>query len=300
MNARQLATAAGVTLTLLAASAVADGRATDAQVDQAVLSNLASTYKIHADVVSHIDLTGAFGTESQWTFVVAKQPDDESNVLSGGGNKEGAVSACFVKELEPDCSDTLFLPLYRTRGFLLAAGERPFYDLFKSQIVYSSLHAPLLILKACSVHGGNGSCGISTFLFVYDKATDRFRIAFSNMTGRNNNEETRFIESGPLQGDVVVANPPGHAPFRYSIEVYRPAAGGNYGRILSYRGQTSYDDGNPLPVIDSEMPVLLKRLGHWKAGDALPVPTAMPAGCTRLFLRKGVEWCGPDTGDVAR
>ena len=166
--------------------------------------------------------------------------------------------------------------------------------------MYSPPHAPVLSFKACSLHGGNGSCGISTFLFVYDKAADRFRIAFSNMTGSNNNEETRFVESGPLQGDVVVATPPSNAPFGYTVEVYRPAPGGNYVRILRYRGRTSYDDGNPLPVIDSEMPALLKRLRHWKAGDALPIPPAMPAGCMRLFLRKGVEWCGSDSSQVAR
>ncbi len=65
MNARQLATAAGVTLAFLAASAGADSRATDTQVDQAVLSNLASTYKIHSEIVSHIDLTVPFGTKSR-------------------------------------------------------------------------------------------------------------------------------------------------------------------------------------------------------------------------------------------
>ena len=52
-------------------------------------------------------------------------------------------------------------------------------------------------------------------------------------------------------------------------------------------------DGNPLAVIDSEMPETLRRLGLWKEGDALPVPPRMPQRCTLLVMRKGVEWCEP-------
>ena len=64
-----------------------------------------------------------------------------------------------------------------------------------------------------------------------------------------------------------------------------------YSRTLKYRGHTGYNDGNPLAVIDSEMPETLRQLGLWKTGDALPVPPLMPGGCTRLVMRKGVEWC---------
>jgi hypothetical protein len=132
---------------------------------------------------------------------------------------------------------------------------------------------------------------ISTFLLDYDQKADRFRVVFFNITGRNNNEETRVVESGPLQGSVVIAEPTPGAPFRYFIEVHQRTSEAAYSRALKYRSQTGYGDGNLLAVIDSEMPETLRRLGFWKPGDALPVPPRMPAGCRQLVLRKGVAWC---------
>ena len=55
--------------------------------------------------------------------------------------------------------------------------------------------------------------------------------------------------------------------------------------------KTVYGDGNPLAVIDSEMPEILLRLHLRRPGDPLPVPPAMPATCHRLEMRDGVEWC---------
>jgi hypothetical protein len=92
---------------------------------------------------------------------------------------------------------------------------------------------------------------------------------------------------------VIVAHPTNDAPFTYFVEVYKRNSDSAYSRVLSYRGNTRYGDGNPLAVIDSEMPETLRRLGLWKTGDALPVPRRMPRGCTRLLMRKGVEWCEP-------
>ena len=293
MNARRVATLTTAALALAAASVAAKAAPADSGVDRAVLASLAATYGIRSSVVAHVDLTGPFGTTAPWTLVVAKQPDDEGLDAYGAGG-EGAVSVCFVRGARPQCSDALFRALYEKHQYVLADGVRPLYALFESRVVRASASTPLLALKACSAHGGNGSCGISTFLFAYDAGQDRFRVVFSNLTGSNNNQATRFIEDGPLQGDVVVATPTDEAPFTYWIEVYRPAADGAYGRVLRYRGRTGYGDGNRLSVIDSEMPTLLARFGHWKPGDALPVPPVLPAGCTRLTLRKGVEWCAAD------
>ena len=106
-------------------------------------------------------------------------------------------------------------------------------------------------------------------------------------------EEPRFVESGPLLGSVVVASPADGPPFTYLVEVYTRMADGEYSRTLRYRGRTGYGDGNSLAVIDSEMPETLRRMGLWKTGDALPVPPSLPAGCMRLVLRGGVEWCEP-------
>ena len=138
---------------------------------------------------------------------------------------------------------------------------------------------------------GDGDCAIATALYLYDKGTDRFIRVFLNRTGRNNNQATRFVESGPLQGDVIVDNPTENAPYTYWIEVYRAGNSGQYGQILRYRGRTGYADGNPLAVADSEMPEILHRLGLWHPGDPLPAPAHLPQGCRHLFMRHGEEWC---------
>jgi len=114
---------------------------------------------------------------------------------------------------------------------------------------------------------------------------------FLNVTGRNNNEATRFVERGPLTGDVIVDYPTEDAPYTYWIEVYRAGKSGQYARILRYRGRTGYADGNRLAVADSEMPEILQHLELWKPGDALPVPAQMPQGCSKLFMRQNEEWC---------
>lgn len=111
--------------------------------------------------------------------------------------------------------------------------------------------------------------------------------------GRNNNQEARFVENGPLLGSVIVSYPTDDAPFTYFVEVYKRVSDSDYSQVLRYRGNTRYGDGNPLAVIDSEMPETLRRLGLWKEGDALPVPPRMPQRCTRLVMRKGVESCEP-------
>ena len=289
-----------VTLALLAAGgASANESLSPAEIDQAVISNLSSVYGINSTVVAHVDLTKPFHTKSRWTLVIGKQPDEESTAEDGVGRPKGVVSVCFVQNADPDCSEAMFLGKYPERNSTLAPGEGLFYELFANDIVYSrpGRADPLLRIKTCTMPGANGSCGVSTFLFAYDRKADAFRAVFFNITGRNNNQATRFVESGPLLGDVIVANPTGDAPFRYYVEVYKRNGAGEYARVLRYRGRTGYGDGNPLAVIDSEMPEILRRLGLWKTGDALPVPPTMPPGCTRLVMRKGVEWCVPNSAE---
>ena len=87
--------------------------------------------------------------------------------------------------------------------------------------------------------------------------------------------------------------PEWHAPFRYSIEVHRPTPTGTYRQVLSYKSATRYGDGNPLAVIDSEMPNIQKRLGLWKPGEPLPAPRLDGNGkpCANPTLKKTELWC---------
>ena len=296
LKIRWTAAAVAATLMLAVGGTSAKELVGTAEIDQAVISKLSSLYGINSKVIAHVDLTKPFDTKSQWTLVIGKQPAEESTAQDGVGDPIGVISVCFVENADPDCSESMFLARYGEQNITLAPGKRPFYELFASELVYSGSGktVPLLRIVTCTMPGANGNCGVSTFLFAYDREAEGFRAVFSNSTGRNRNQATRFVESGPLLGNVIVAYPTGDAPFTYYVEVYKRNAAGEYGRVLRYRGRTGYGDGNPLAVIDSEMPETLRRLGLWKTGDALPVPPTMPAGCTRLVMRKGVEWCEPN------
>jgi hypothetical protein len=264
-----------------------------ATIDQAAISELSAQFGVNSKVITHLDLTQSFQTRPQWALVVAKQPDLESTVVDGSGERIGAVHFCFVENGHPDCSEEMFLAKYREQKVSVASGEAPFYELFASDVVFSGpgRTLPLLRIKSCTNRAVNGNCGVSTFLFDYDRKAEKFRVTFFNMMGRNNNQEARFVENGPLLGAVIVVYPTDDSPFTYFVELHKRSSDGTYSRVLRYRGHTGYGDGNPLAVIDSEMPETLRQLGLWNVGDALPVPPRMPPGCTRLVMRKGVEWC---------
>jgi hypothetical protein len=254
------------------------------EVARSVIARLSHKSVTEPKVISHIDLTEPFGTITQWTFVVVQDgghpiPDFE---------ERGPIFLCLVKAGSPDCAEDL----YRHVNNEQPRPETP-YHLLAGSVVYAGQNksSPLLLVKVCGQEGGNGNCEIATALYRYDREADRFNRVFLDVTGRNNNEATRFAGRGPLQGDLIVNYPTEDAPYTYWIEVYRAGESGRYVQILRYRGHTGYNDGNPLAVSDSEMPEILHRLGFWQPGDALPVPAEMPKGCIDLFMRQGEEWC---------
>jgi hypothetical protein len=264
---------------------------TAAKIDQTVVSELSSMHGSTSRIIEHIDLTTPFQTKTQWALVIGKEPDEEGTE-GPLGDPIGAVSVCFINNESIDCSERMLTDCMG-QNISIGQGERLFYELHDSAVVYSGPRKtqPLLMVRTCTMPGVNGNCGVSTFLFDYDQNADRFYNVFFNITGRNNNQETRFIESGPLIGDVIVAEPTNSAPFTYWMEIYKRNGSGKYERFLRYRGKTGYADGNPLAVIDSEMPEIQKHLKLWTPGQDLPVPPKMPTGCTKLFMRNGVEWC---------
>ena len=211
------------TLILVAGGVDAQTQINTTAIDQAVISKLSAQFGIHSKIITHLDLTKPFQSKSRWSLVAAKQPDEESSATDGLGEREGAISLCFVENDEPDCSEELFLAKYREQKISFDSGPGPFYELFASDVVFSGpgRTLPLLRIKSCTAHGANGNCGVSTFLFAYDRKAERFRVVFFNMTGRNNNDETRFVENGPLLGSVIVTDPTSDAPFTYFVEVYR-------------------------------------------------------------------------------
>jgi hypothetical protein len=254
-------------------------------VDRSVIAALSHQAVTKPKVISHIDLTEPFATATQWTFVAVQ---DGSQPAPDDFEDHGPIFLCLVKAASPDCA----LHLYQH-----VRSDGPWFDtpyhLRYGKVVYANQDnsSPLLFMQVCGAASGDGDCGIATALYQYDRGSDRFVRVFLNLTGRNNNQSTRFVESGPLQGDVIADVPTENAPYGYWIEVYRANESGQYAQILRYRSRTHYGDGNPLAVADSEMPEILSHFGLWKPGDAPPVPAHMPKGCTQLSMRLGEEWC---------
>jgi hypothetical protein len=259
-------------------------RSTANEVDQAVISVLAAHGSSKHNVISHVDLSKPFGATTQWTFVVVQ----EDSTAPTDMEDHGPIHLCFVEKTKVDCLNDLF-PEDSSKGL---SSDIP-YHLIDDRIVSASQSESkhLFLLQVCTAQIFDGNCGVATALYRYDSHSDRFVRAFLNHTGRNNNEVTRFISVGPLQGDVIVNYPTENAPYTYWVEAYRADDSGNYARILRYRGRTRYGDGNPLAVADSEMPEILHRMGLWKPGDPLPLPPHLPASCSHLYMRQGEEWC---------
>jgi len=205
-------------------------------------------------LVRRIDLTQAFDTRSNWTLLVTELPGEDK-----------AVSVSFVKEPS------------REEHVKLFPGERSFYTLLDCRIVASKPagQAPLLLIRACTLRYGNCSCWISTLLYAYDRDSDSFRTVFFGLAASDAKQATRFIESGPLQGRVVVVTPASGAGFGRVVEVYKRSVIGEYLRVLVYCSSTCCVDADCTSVIDSEMPEIFRRLGK----DQMPA-AALSAAAT--------------------
>jgi len=247
-------------------------------IDQSVVSSLPTLNGESANIVAHLDLTSPFNTQAQWTFVAAILPGSHTDGASEEPVKGGPLTQCFVHDLRPKCTYTAIMSSNLDYSIPI--------ELYSAAVVFRGANSTrsLLVIKTGGSHGGNGSHYIYTELFSYDRQLDDFKSVFSNATGSNNNQRTRFVEEGPLRGDVIVDEPDGCC---YRLKVYRLGGSGHYASILSYRSHTVYGDGNPLSVSDSEMPEILRRLGLWHKGDALPIPHE---GCIPV-MRRGEEWC---------
>jgi len=241
---------------------------------------------------AEIDLAGPFHARSAWRLVVTEAPPAKDY---GGNDAPGALTLCLRKGPGGPCvSAPVSPPLRKTTPDDPIAWE-PHY-LLKSEVVYprGRSAAPFLLIVTGSLNSGDGDQVVVTQLLAYDAARDAFRRVYEASAGRNNNEEIRFIAAGPLRGAVITAEPQSHRPFGYWITVEKLDPANFYRRVLRYRSATIYNDGNPLAVIDSEMPGIERRLGLWKPGQPLPAPRLGGGGkpCLEPTLRRGELWCG--------
>jgi hypothetical protein len=171
--------------------------APDREIEQRVFETVNGLYGGTSEVRGYLPLTEPFKAASRWELVAAKETDLQDEMID-----PNPVTICFVRSDVPDCSEKGLFPI--SDGIADNQG-RLFHSFLEARVVYASADrtAPLLLLKACSSAGVNGNCGTYTFLFAYDHSRGQFYLAFHDIVPRNLNGTTRFVEAGPLLGDVV-------------------------------------------------------------------------------------------------
>ena len=227
-----------------------------------------------------MDLSRLFGLSPGWRFTAVQAPPVDDH----GEKQPGRIALCIQAKAAP-CV------------IALESGPVPdpepqfhgFHFLDDARLVYPrGPHGrPLLLVRASSLEAFDGNRDVVTQLISYDPTAHDFRRVYRYLTGRNNNQEVRYFGSGPLKGDVISAEPAENIPYGYWITVNALTPAYTYRQVLHYRSATIYNDGNPIAVIDSEMPNIQRRLGLWHAGMPLPVP----AHCQKPHLIKTELWC---------
>ncbi len=238
-----------------------------------------------------LDLVEAFHTRSAWRLVVTQGPPTRDY---GDNDAPGALTFCLHKGSDGPCVSAPVTPPPQPAPSGAPAWE-PHY-LLSAEVVHPQgpNGAPVLLLVTGSLNAGDGDQIVETQLVAYDASQDAFRRVYAGRTGHNNNQEIRFVKEGPLQGSVITVEPQDRPPYAFLVVVNQPASSGAYRQVLRYQSATRYNDGNPLAVIDSEMPNIERRLGLWRPGQ--PIPTPAPDGtgkpCLRPTLRHTELWCG--------
>ena len=241
---------------------------------------------------TQLDLAGPFHTRSPWRLIVTEGPPVKDY---GDNDAPGALTLCLRRgPTEPCVSDPVTVPLHAPTSDYAIAWEPHYLRVAKVVYPRGQKAAPLLLIVTGSLNSGDGDQVVATELVRYDPARDAFERVFAQSTGHNNNQEIRFVTNGPLMGSVITAEPQEHLPYGYWIVVSKATPTGIYRPVLRYRSATLYNDGNPLAVIDSEMPNIEERLGLWKPGAPLPAPRLTSDGkpCLKPTLKHSELWCG--------
>jgi hypothetical protein len=235
-------------------------------------------------IVSRTDLSATFAASPGWRLLAFQGPGTPDD-FEPEGRAPGAILLCVSRDGGRSCHPDLSRLL--TIDSEPGTSEIPHY-LDQVRIVRPRPGHALLLVETAGLHSGDGDQRVWTAALSYDGRRNEFAVAYQHHVGRNNNQEIRYIAGGPLRGAIVSVEPTGDAPFGFWVAVNRLAPSGRYRQVLRYRSATHYGDGNPLAVIDSEMPNIQQRLGLWRPGRALPLPAR---GCRRPRLINHELWC---------
>lgn len=257
----------------------------------AFLGGAASAGTVGPPIHRTIDLARPFAAASAWRLSIDQGPP-VADPNYDGEKAPGALRLCLSRNERKPCE--VELESLQGSKQKAPAEERIWNDahyLGQTEIVLprGPGKPPALLIQAASLQGLNGDQANFTQVFVYRRNSDRFERVYSFQTAHNNNQEVRFMTSGPLAGDIISVEPTGGAPFGFWVTVNAPQADGSYRQRLKFRSATRYADGNPLAVIDSEMANIEQRLGLWRPGQPLPLPAR---ACAKPHLVKMELWCG--------
>ena len=237
-------------------------------------------------IIASIYLARLFETRTPWRFIATQDPDVNIEISDPRDMLPGEIKLCLTNDDGKTCRADF-------RHAMSIGGELDLYSdphyLNKVEVVHLRENGrSFLLLQIASLPSVDGDSINVTRVLKYDRANDRFVDVYRHLTGHNNNQEVRYIASGPLRGAIISAEPTENAPFGYWVTVNRVGPTTTYRPVLRYRSATRYGDGNQLPVIDSEMPAIRERLGLWRRGQPLPLPSD---GCAKPQLRKMELWC---------
>jgi hypothetical protein len=235
--------------------------------------------------IANLDLGKPFAARSDWRLIGAQGPPITDPIM-GDGTIPGSITLCLTKTTAAQCAPLQDMPAVQPGASGLFSDA---HYLVTPQIVYprGPSGAPLLLLQTASMHSGDSDQVVYTQLLAYQRAADRFAAIYEHSTGHNNNQEVRFVTAGPLMGDVIDVEPTQDKPYVFWVTVSQLTPAYAYRQVLRYRSATGYGDGNPLGVIDSEMPNIEAHLGVWKPGAPLPAPPK----CAHPHLVKLELWC---------
>lgn len=234
-------------------------------------------------LISSIDLSRSFDAKPGFRFTALQGPDTPGLAMTDP--VPGRIRLCVSRDGGASCSPDLDSVLRLSSG-----GDEysvPHY-LIGARVVHAGDTRPLLLIQVASQPSLDGDQRVGTVVLAYDQKQERFTSVYEKRTNKNNDQEVRYVTDGPLTGAIISAEPTSDAPFGFWITINRLGPTDGYKRVLRYRSATRYGDGNPLAVIDSEMPEILKRLGLWRPGTKLPHP---PGECAKPHLIRQELWC---------
>jgi hypothetical protein len=242
-------------------------------------------------VVSDTDLGASLRIKSNWHLIVTHEPDD-SGITAVIGN----LHFCFQDQSTKSCQEQCF-----PDGVVLddrdTCGDGGIlYNVYHWLRTYPAIGTPKAALVVADVAWTGGGSGEPTgpIVWRYDQNSNRFRRIFVAIEQPSSNGEVRFIDYGPLAGDVILDQLTRSWPYRYQITVYRLTEAVRYNEVISYAGQSKEGDGNTLAVIDAEMPEIEFRLSIPNSFQKPPVIPSeyVPSTCAgRIYLKQKLEWC---------